>query len=373
MTGGGRSGGRGGSGRDGGGRGARGGGPPPGGRGRFGGPSGARGVGGGRPDGGRFGRSGPRPAPRTLPPVEEGEIEIRLLEAREIADYGDLKSALAAAGEAVRLATERPEGYLVLGDLNLAFGDLLEAERSYAAALAKAGAAIGDPREIRRAATVGAARLARLRGDFATAAKSYRDALAVDPEDPDEIGGEAAEMLLLAGDVDAAKRLVPPPEDASPDEHLAAFLVLRRTGDAAEACVRARLALFGNLYLLAALMDEAPPELGLVHGFPEAQPEFATDVAERVKPLFEADAAALDDLAAWASTPTVAAEVGEFVATAKALMSEPDPERRRAGGATLARMRDLARLRATAPRVLEEAAADAGAGECGEEPAAFPV
>lgn len=344
----------------------------PGGRpGRPGGRPGGRPSGGGRPGSDRGGRGpgdgrrgGPSlrpPGPRRIvpsPPPEAGEVEEMLLEARGIAAAGDLKAALAAAGEAVRRDTERPEGYVVLGDLNLEFGDLLEADRCYAAAAEKARVFGRDAAEIATAAAIGKARVRRIEGDFVAANAAYRAVLAADPTDGAGVGAEAAEAAIASGDAVFAAGLLAPLDAAAPDEHFIAHVVLGRIEREAEAVVRGRLALFGNLYLLAALIEDEPPELGLVHGFEEATPEYAADAAERLRPWLEDDPDAADGLAALASTPTVSAEVGRFVEIAKTLQREGDPARRQALLAELSALRDESRLIATTGRVLEEIAAD---------------
>ncbi len=301
-----------------------------------------------------------------------------LLEARAIAAAGDLKAALAAAGEAVRRDTERPEGYVVLGDLNLEFGDLLEADRCYAAGAEKCKPLGRDAAEIATAAAIGKARVRRIEGDFSAANAAYRAVLAADPADGAGVGAEAAEAAIASGDAVFAAGLIAPLDAAAPDEHFIAQVALRRTDREAEAMVRGRLALFGNLYLLAALIEDEPPELGLVHGFEEATPEYAADAAERLRSWLEDDSDAADGLAVLASTPTVAAEVGRFVEIARSLQSEADPSRRQVLLTELASLRDEGRLIATTGQVLAEIAADLAPDDrpsCGEDDpdAAFPV
>ncbi|HYC76980.1 MAG TPA: tetratricopeptide repeat protein, partial [Planctomycetota bacterium] len=297
-------------------------------------------------------------------PPEEGEIEARLLEAQETALHGDLKTALALAGEAVRLAPERPDGYLALGDLNLRFGDLLEARRSYEAAERKAGSS----RAVALEALAGRGRVAHAAGDFDGAARLFDRALGADPTDPFGVRPPLAEVRLLLGDAPAALAAAAPADDALPDEHLVASWAARRAGDPVEAIARARLALFGNLYLLAAILDEPAPELGLVHGVEEATPDYAREVAERLRPIVDADPEAADFLARVASSRTTAEEAGAFVAAARALLGEPDPARRAAHVATLNRLRDPERVRRTSAAVFAEIESDdaaAGAGDSG--------
>jgi tetratricopeptide (TPR) repeat protein len=276
------------------------------------------------------------------------------LEANVLFADGDLKAALAAAGEGVRLSPERPEGYLVLGDLNLAFGDLLEARRCFEAAAAKSKAALNDAAFVGASARRGLARTARLSGDVAAAAAEYAALLESTPDDP--ALSEATEAFLETGDVVRAKRCVRPADDATPDDHLVAAIVHVREGLFEEAATRARLAFLGNLYLLAAILDEEPPDLGLVHGIEEATADYAKDAAERLRSILAPDSPEADLFALWASTPIVSEETAAFVDAARALGAESDPARRREHSAAILKLRDVGRVRATSPQVLRQAA-----------------
>lgn len=304
----------------------------------------------GRPSGPPGPRRGPPRGPRrpSIEPVPDGLIEEWLLEARELAEKGAIRTAMEKAGEAVGLDTDRPEGYLLLGELNLLDGDPDEALRTFTAARAKAARArpdfLQEPSEVRILAATGEGHALRVLGRPREAAEAYAAALAEDPSDPLGLSAPCCESWLLAGDFSRAGGCVPPVEGASPDAHLVAAFASLRAGDRVGFVVRARLAMLGNLYLLSALISGDTPDLGLVHGVDDAKPEAALAFAERLKPIVEADPTLLDALAAVASAPGPADDMERFRATASRLASEPDPAARAALTGELDRLRDPARI-----------------------------
>ena len=305
-------------------------------------------------------RRGPvrRPSREALEPVPDGMIEEWLLEARELAEKGAIRTAMEKAGEAVGLDTERPEGYLLLGELNLLDGDPDEALRTFTAARAKAAKSrpdfLQEPAEVRILAATGEGHALRVLGRPREAAEAYAAALAEDPSDPLGLAAPCCESWLLAGQPDRAAAFIPPLEGATPDAHLVAAFASLRRGDRSAFVVRARLALLGNLYLLSALISGDTPDLGLVHGIEDAGPEAALRFAERLKPVVEADPLLLDALAAVASAPGPADDMERFRNAASRLMREPDPAARVVLMTELDRLRDPIRIEATTPDVLSD-------------------
>jgi tetratricopeptide (TPR) repeat protein len=118
---------------------------------------------GGRKRRGARGAEGPH---RTDAP--EGDPDLRFAEARRLLDAGKYKAAMEQAGYGLRLDLERPDGYLILGELNLLTGDPVEARRNFRAAARCAGT---SPDVLLLGAVA-----AFLLGDLSAAAQSARRA-----------------------------------------------------------------------------------------------------------------------------------------------------------------------------------------------------
>ncbi len=310
------------------------------------GPAGGRGPHGRRQDAGSARRTGPT-----------NDAPWHFVEARRLLEQGAVRAAMEQAGFGIRLETDDPEGFLILGEINLADGNLAEARRDFEAALKKAErrrALDSDGGDPRLRALLGLSQTARLAGDLATVVKHLVAAIRLDPSDPFVLGPMLAEAALLVSDHDLAARHVGAPDGAPPDQHAVAALIHLRRGETADAVLRTRLAFFGNLYLLAAFMGEEPPHHGIAHGFEEATPEYAAEVADRLAALFAADPELVDAMAAVAATRVVQEEIAEFVEIAKRLSREPDAVRRAALIARASELRDPRRLEATTPSVLAE-------------------
>ena len=100
--------------------------------------------------------------------VPEGDPDVRFLEARRLLEAGSYKAAMEQAGYGLRLDLERPDGYLILGELNLLTGDPVEARRNFRAAARCAGV---SPEVLVLGAVA-----AFLLGDLGAAAQSARRA-----------------------------------------------------------------------------------------------------------------------------------------------------------------------------------------------------
>ncbi len=312
----------------------------------------------GRPPGPPMHR-GPRLAPRfDDSPVPDGVIEEILLEARELAEKGAIRTAMERAGEAVRLDASRPEGYLLLGEFNLLDGDPDEALRTFSAARAKAARArqdfLQDPTEVRLLAATGEGHALRVLGRHKDAALAYAAALAEDASDPLGLSVHCCESWLAAGDTVRACGVIPPVDGATPDAHLVAAFACMRAGQRKEFVVRARLAMLNNLYVLSALVSGETPDFGLVHGVVDSTPEAARGFAERLGPIIKADPSLVDAIAAVAAAPGPAADMERFLICAKRLTREADPLVREGITREIDLLRDEARIRATSDAVLAD-------------------
>lgn len=301
----------------------------------------------------------PRAAPRfDDTPIPDGVIEEILLEARELAEKGAIRTAMERAGEAVRLDASRPEGYLLLGEFNLLDGDPDEALRTFTAARAKAARArqdfLQDPAEVRLLAATGEGHALRVLGKHKDAALAYAAAMAEDASDPLSLATHCCESWLAAGDVTRACGVLPPIEGASPDAHLVAAFACLKAGQRKEFVVRARLAMLGNLYLLSAMVSGETPDFGLVHGMNDATPEAAVGFAERLLPLVRSDPTLVDALAAVAASAGPASDMTRFLGCAQRMTREPDAGLRNKIAEELELIRDEARIRATSDAVLTD-------------------
>jgi hypothetical protein len=248
---------------------------------------------------------------------------------------------------------KRADGYLILGELNLREGDLLEARRSFAAAASRARG------ETRCAALAGSAQVAWLAGDLDGARSFYEQALREDATDPLNLRPAFVEVLLCGGDLASAGRELGRCEDDSADFHLLSALLHRRRGDLENAVTSVRRACLANVYLPFALAGDEPPALGLVHGVEEATPEHAAALVERLLPLLAKDRGAAPFLVAAATIPMARREREDLVRIARALPSAGNEARRRELKRELSALRDPARI---------AAGARAAAGEIGPMP-----
>jgi hypothetical protein len=255
-------------------------------------------------------------------------------------DARENRAAMEQAGFAIRLDMKRPEGYLLLGELNLREGDLLEARRSFAAALARSSD------DLKCAALAGLARTARLAGDVAAARRAYDDALGEDDTDPLNLRGELAELLLRDGDATAARRVLAACDDETADVFVVSAIAAWADGDVEAGVAAARRACLANLFLAPLLRGEGVPELGIVTGVDEASPEHAAALVDRLGPYLRAHQGAAELLTAVARHPECAREVDELVRLARALRSEPGAAARNALKRAIARLRDPERIRA---------------------------
>jgi hypothetical protein len=263
-------------------------------------------------------------------------------------DAGNVRAAMEQAGFGVRLDLDRPDGYLILGELNLMDGDLCEARRSFAAAASKSKG------ETRIAALAGSAQVAWLASDLPEARSFYVQALREDASDPLNLRPALVEVLMRLGDFAAAKNELARCEDPSADVHVLAALVHWRHGSFRDAAASIRSASLLNLYLPSALAREAPPSFGLVHGVEEATPEHAEALVERLEPLLAADPDAAAFLVAVTRTATAREEQKRLVSLARRLQSERDPRERQALNGALDALRDPGRIASSVAAALEE-------------------
>ena len=293
--------------------------------------------------------------------------------------------ALEAAGEAVYLDPNQVGGYVLIGDTHLQSGDLVDAREAYETALSKIERRMRDPRKeellhfTMLEAQFGIARCALLADSRDESIVALNDLIRLDSSDPLGARQLLAEAHLAGGDPRSAltallpiplgehsrsevvaQALAPLAEvplslnslptvtlPLPPDGHLVAAFAHQANGSGVPASLHARLALMGNLYFMAAILDEPPPDYQLAHGFEEATPEYAMDAALRLKSFLDGHQESLDFLVNLATTPTVMKEVQGFIDAAHTLNTTDDPTVRESSLAEIQSLRDPARLLAT--------------------------
>jgi tetratricopeptide (TPR) repeat protein len=234
-------------------------------------------------------------------------------------EIGQIRAAMEHAGFGIRLDLARPDGYLLLGELNLLDGDLLEARRSVRAAAARARG------EIRLLANAGLAQAAWAAGDLKDARALYDEVLREDPEDPLNVRLAFAEVLLALGDAERARLEIQKSEDESTDAHVLSALASWKLRLEDEAVLSARRAHLENLYLAEAFLGEPLPEFGLAHGVEEASPDHAAALAARLDPVVRSDPTAARFLVSVARAPTARRESERLVEIARTLQRGESP------------------------------------------------
>ncbi len=264
--------------------------------------------------------------------------------------------AMEAAGRAVYMDPQRPDGYLVLGDLNLGLGDLEEARAAFHSARSKAGrvARDGGGEELLTEALTGLARCDLLAGAHEQALGSLRRVLESDPEDRGGVRQLVAEVELQLGRPAACLDSLTDLSAAQADGWLVSSLANFELGRLEHGAGLAHGALLRNPYLPACLVGEDPPDLGIVHGAEGSDPTFAADVAERLAPWLEEHHDVLDAFCRAATTPLVMEEVSDLVEAARGLNREEDAAIRASLIARVTELRDPERIMAQAPRVASQ-------------------
>jgi tetratricopeptide (TPR) repeat protein len=298
---------------------------------------------------------------RAKAPAQSGDPDEHFLEARILMDAGRNRAAMEQAGLGVRLDLGRPEGYLLLGELNLREGDLVEARRSFTAAEQRARGAE------RCAALAGLAHVAALAGDLDGARSAYESALREDDSDPLNLRCALAEVLLGLGDAAGARTVLARCDDDSVDAFVLSGLAHWEAGDLGEAIAAVRRACLANLYLAPLLRGEDVPELGLVPGVEEASAEHAAALIARLEPYLRKRPGAVGLLAGVASAPVAMREEARLVALARELAREPRDAARARLKREIADLRDARRIRSTG------AAATEGLAPIQSPPASFEV
>ena len=313
-----------------------------------------------RPNGARGGR--PAPPTQRRPMKRFTDSRTRALELLEIAvqymQDGQHVKALEAAGESVYLDPSEARGYILIGDIHLHEGDISEAKEAYVKGLAKAKQGKRDP-DIDEQGTFlaleaqsGISRCALMLADYDGALDSLLAQLRLDTADPLGAGQLLAELYLFKGDYEKARKVFLDQPPLLPDGFLVAGFAHYECGDLASAVSSLRLALLSNLYLVAALLGEEPPDFGIIHGIEEAGPIFATDVAIRIEPYLSVREEVVEFVADLATCPTVMKEVQAVMDYARALNTTADATERGRMIHELARLRDPSRIDATTPSVL---------------------
>ena len=303
--------------------------------------------------GGRSDASGPRSRESRASKADQA-VE-KLLLASRLLESGEDVPALEAAGEAVWLDPRRPDGYLLIGEIHLLHGRAADAHEAFVQAVKKPRGGDGDPSlENSLRAHVGLARCDLMTGAWEQAVGALRKVLRLDETDPFGVSQALAEVHLLLGRPDACLEALVSGEAALPDAHLvAAFAHLERR-DAGPAVFRARCALLGNVYLLACLIGEEPPDHGIAHGTESAGPLFAQDVGDRLRPYLDSRPDRLGAFTDIAMAPTVMGEVESLIELARGLNREADPDARRRLQLRLADLRNVDRIHAGTSTVLGE-------------------
>jgi len=269
--------------------------------------------------------------------------------------------ALEAAGESVYLDPSVPTGYLLIGDIHLSEGRFGEAREAFETGRKKAGRAARDGagEDDLIEALSGVARCDLMVGALEQSAGSLRAVLEADHEDRFGVRQLLAEVQLMLGRADASLETLPDGVDAHADAHLVAGFALLDLGRTDDAVERMRHALLRNVYLPAALVGEEPPDLGIVHGTEETEPDFAVGLADRLLPYTEARPDRIDFLVTVATAPSVMREVGEIVERGRSLNVESDPETRSVLISRIQRLREPARVRGNNDQVIAEMESDA--------------
>ncbi len=245
--------------------------------------------------------------------------------ASELLATGDVARALERAGEAVYLDPERPEGFVLLGDIHLAGLDPEEALTAFEVGHEKALRLRDEGQVLAALALSGQAKAHFMCGRLEAATLPLERLLADHPED----GGGAVSILAQAylesgRSADCRRVLAAHPDRLDSGLHLIEALVELRDGRHETACLAARRAYLANLHLLGALMEEETPDFGLTVGDDRGSRDAATDLAERLGEYFEACPSGLDDLESIADNEVVEAELLLALEAARALNRERD-------------------------------------------------
>lgn len=279
--------------------------------------------------------------------------ESLVLSAEMHLESGELDLALEAAGFVVAAEPERPEGYSLLGDVHLERCELDEAAFAYEKAVAKSERA----GKASASALFNLSRLAEteiLRGDLDRAILALERFLAHDPIDDDGVRNVLAELMLRRGRYPEVLRLQSKRDDLPPDACLVLAFAYLETGDVAEAVVSTRSVFLSNLFILAALLTEDPPEFDFTqHGETTTQ-AFAMELIERLADYLRSHSSRVDAIAAIAQSDLVQYEVAALITCAKALNKERAAPLRQRLLTRIRCLRDPARLRATSAEVLED-------------------
>lgn len=233
--------------------------------------------------GGGSGAGGPSPRSREGRLNRADKAQDLLLAAWKKLHDGEVIPALEAAGESVYLDPSVPAGYLLIGDIHLREGNFGEAREAFETARKKAGrvARDGGGDEELIEALSGVARCDLMVGALEQSVGSLRAVLDADRDDRFGVRQLLAEVHLMLGRPDTSLETLPDGVDAHADAHLVAGFALLDLGRREGAVERIRHALLRNVYLPAAFVGEEPPDLGIVHGTEEAEPEFAVGLADR--------------------------------------------------------------------------------------------
>ena len=307
---------------------------------------------GGRRSGSRAGAGARRPLPRRDPEA----FERLLLEACDRMDAGRIRDALAAAGEAVRADRTRPEGFQLIGEINLEAGQHAEARVAFSRAAERARHLKDDVEghDLCLDAESGRARTELAAGNASEARAILEGVLQSEGSDLPELLEWLAVARLQDDDPAAAIESLEAGASEGPAAQLCRSVALLAVGSEPEGVVALRRALLLNFYLVAALVGEDPPDLGLEHGIEESTPEAAREAVARLGPFLDRHPAIVRLLIDVATTPMVGAEVEEALDLARALNAEPLPSVRSAHSCRLAELRDTRRLRDSVGLVLSE-------------------